>query len=217
MAAARIATFALLTLRIKGDNCMGSNCQAEITDDIALLSAKIKKHKEEQDPSSNRANEEDPARWCLTTAAYYVEPSGAFTLSGTEKTEEMDWKACQKRCDNTDDCAHFSFWPDGGCHLTSSESTLKKNTNPKYSALLSGPASADCTSMMACELEGRTSQAELCNWAGLPCTDLSNEMKKRTGKNNQYFCNKDLLEPGGGCCRPLVDDDKSMPAAEYGS
>merc|ERR1712187_1008974 len=28
---------------------------------------------------------------------------------------------CQKRCYKLPDCAHFSYWPDGGCHVQNSD------------------------------------------------------------------------------------------------
>ena len=34
------------------------------------------------------------------------------------RTVEFSAEACQQRCQVLDDCAHFTFWPDGGCLLT---------------------------------------------------------------------------------------------------
>ena len=38
-------------------------------------------------------------------------------LPGHDKTVEKHFGACQDRCRSVSDCAHFTFWDDGGCHL----------------------------------------------------------------------------------------------------
>lgn len=38
-------------------------------------------------------------------------------MHGQGKTWEHDWQACSRRCARVHGCAHFSFWPDKGCHL----------------------------------------------------------------------------------------------------
>jgi len=37
---------------------------------------------------------------------------------GGERSEELDPSACQVRCRSTSGCAHFDWWPDGGCYLS---------------------------------------------------------------------------------------------------
>ena len=44
-------------------------------------------------------------------------------ISGQGRTSESNVNACQKRCENTGDCSFFSFWDDGGCHLSSKAAT----------------------------------------------------------------------------------------------
>jgi len=39
------------------------------------------------------------------------------SMENTDRTMEDSKQKCQARCVDTTDCAHFSFWPDGGCHL----------------------------------------------------------------------------------------------------
>lgn len=50
---------------------------------------------------------------CLRHDSRY-EPTN---MRGQERSEEPDVFACSKRCAAVRDCAHFSFWPDRGCHL----------------------------------------------------------------------------------------------------
>lgn len=38
-------------------------------------------------------------------------------MPGQGRSEEHSAKACQTRCHETNGCAHFTYWTDGGCHL----------------------------------------------------------------------------------------------------
>mmetsp|Transcript_123494 Transcript_123494/g.349048 ORF Transcript_123494/g.349048 Transcript_123494/m.349048 type:complete len:569 (+) Transcript_123494:39-1745(+) len=44
-------------------------------------------------------------------------------MPSTPRTVECAWSGCQSRCLRTAGCAHFSSYPDGGCHLSSSGAT----------------------------------------------------------------------------------------------
>ncbi|CAK9010895.1 APPLE domain-containing protein [Durusdinium trenchii] len=66
---------------------------------------------------------------------FYNDP---VKMEGSERTVELSAEACQQRCQVVEDCAHFTFWPDGGCLLTSEESSVKAAPY-KYSATVSGP------------------------------------------------------------------------------
>ena len=47
---------------------------------------------------------------------------------------------CQRRCAGVKGCAHFSFWPDGGCLLT--DATSKPRAVPfEFSGTIAGPPS----------------------------------------------------------------------------
>lgn len=72
---------------------------------------------------------------CFEPGMYYAEPT---KLEGTARTVEMSAEACQQRCQVVEDCAHFTFWPDGGCLLTP-EISYPKATPVKFSATVSGP------------------------------------------------------------------------------
>ena len=41
------------------------------------------------------------------------------------RTTESDAVACQKRCFNVEGCSYFSFYDDGGCHLSSHAASRK--------------------------------------------------------------------------------------------
>ena len=60
-------------------------------------------------------------------------------LSGEDRSVEIDVVACQMRCKVTTDCAYFSFWPDGGCHLQSSAAT----TRSADAGVVAGPRRCD--------------------------------------------------------------------------
>jgi len=72
---------------------------------------------------------------CFETGMYFADP---VKLPGSERTVEFSAEACQQRCQVLDDCAHFTFWPDGGCLLTA-EISYPKTTPQKYAATVSGP------------------------------------------------------------------------------
>eukprot|EP00445_Apocalathium_hangoei_P079935 CAMPEP_0204179470 /NCGR_PEP_ID=MMETSP0361-20130328/50179_1 /ASSEMBLY_ACC=CAM_ASM_000343 /TAXON_ID=268821 /ORGANISM="Scrippsiella Hangoei, Strain SHTV-5" /LENGTH=654 /DNA_ID=CAMNT_0051138733 /DNA_START=10 /DNA_END=1970 /DNA_ORIENTATION=- len=52
---------------------------------------------------------------CFASNVFY---GPVANMPGTEKTSETNAAACQARCAATAGCTHFTFWPDGGCHLT---------------------------------------------------------------------------------------------------
>ncbi|CAK0859706.1 unnamed protein product [Prorocentrum cordatum] len=45
-------------------------------------------------------------------------------MPGQARTVEQSPLECQRRCANVDGCAHFSYWPDGGCHLQDGRASL---------------------------------------------------------------------------------------------
>ena len=51
-------------------------------------------------------------------------------IPGHGRTAEPNVEACQNRCANTKGCSYFSFWDNGGCHLSGPEAT-KRNSCPK--------------------------------------------------------------------------------------
>ena len=50
-------------------------------------------------------------------------------IPGHGRTVESNAKSCQKRCANTKGCSYFSFWDNGGCHLSGPEA-IKENSCP---------------------------------------------------------------------------------------
>lgn len=42
------------------------------------------------------------------------------------RSQESDAETCQKRCARVPGCAHFTFWPDGGCHLQDEKAKAEK-------------------------------------------------------------------------------------------
>ncbi|CAE7754004.1 unnamed protein product [Symbiodinium sp. CCMP2456] len=74
---------------------------------------------------------------CMEYGTYYTNP---HKMVGTDRSNERSASACQDRCKNIPGCAHFSFWPDGGCMVTGPES-MARAAPPRFSATVSGPAS----------------------------------------------------------------------------
>jgi len=72
---------------------------------------------------------------CFEASTYYSSP---IKMAGTERTSEMTQEACQQRCFSVDGCAHFTFWPDGGCLLTD-ESSVASPAPEKHAETVSGP------------------------------------------------------------------------------
>jgi len=72
---------------------------------------------------------------CFQEGMYYANP---VKLLGTERTVELSAELCQQRCQVVPDCAHFTFWPDGGCLLSGEESS-EKAVPYKFSSTLVGP------------------------------------------------------------------------------
>lgn len=60
---------------------------------------------------------------CSQQGMYFADP---IDLLGTTRTSEPSAAACRVRCRRHATCEHFTWWPDGGCHLTGKESTLQK-------------------------------------------------------------------------------------------
>ena len=56
-------------------------------------------------------------------------------------------------------CAHFTFWPDGGCLLTGPES-LQKAAPYKYSETITGPKWCHPPASVAAEITAATEAAE---------------------------------------------------------
>ena len=87
---------------------------------------------------------------CFEPGMYYAEPT---KLEGTARTVELSAEACQQRCQVVEDCAHFTFWPDGGCLLTP-EISYPKATPVKFSATVSGPKFCDVPAAHAADAAG---------------------------------------------------------------
>lgn len=49
-------------------------------------------------------------------------------MDGQAKTVEGSIFKCQERCASVDGCAHFSSYPDGGCHLQDADATLQDDS-----------------------------------------------------------------------------------------
>ncbi|CAJ1404910.1 unnamed protein product [Effrenium voratum] len=75
---------------------------------------------------------------CFKVGMFYTNP---HKMMGTERMMEETAVMCQQRCSQVGGCAHFTFWPDGGCLLSGPEATLKA-TPFQFSEAVTGPP--DC-------------------------------------------------------------------------
>jgi hypothetical protein len=62
---------------------------------------------------------------CFTEKQQY----NPINMAGQGRTTETSAKACQTRCSNTPNCAYFSYWPNGGCHLQDAAATPADSNN----------------------------------------------------------------------------------------
>jgi len=89
-----------------------------------------------QKVASESAEAVDQAQDCFDLGTYYTEPSGQHVMDGTRRSLASTPAECQSRCASTDGCAHFSYWSDGGCLLTSAAAYPRK-----HHGSIAGPAS----------------------------------------------------------------------------
>jgi len=78
---------------------------------------------------------------CFMNHTYFKELSGKYSMPFGERSEEVSLRACQLRCANTPGCEHFSYWNDGGCHLTSYTAYSQPFNNLDSTDVISGPRS----------------------------------------------------------------------------
>jgi len=60
-------------------------------------------------------------------------------IIGQGRTVESDVVGCQARCERVSGCSYFSFWANGGCHLSSSAATKAPGSLPGSSGVTAGP------------------------------------------------------------------------------
>jgi len=83
---------------------------------------------------------------CFMNQTFFTEVSGAQSMLFGQRSQELSPYACQFRCSLTPHCEHFSFWSDGGCHLTSYTSYPNPYTGLDDKVVVAGPRL--CSSVM---------------------------------------------------------------------
>jgi len=79
---------------------------------------------------------------------------------------------CQKRCASVSDCAHFSFWPDGGCHLQDRNSKAQKDPH----VVVGPPTCPGCCSWRPLQKSSGSSATGLCSfkfWLGTKLSGMT--------------------------------------------
>jgi len=59
-------------------------------------------------------------------------------MPGSGRSVEPSVGACRERCENTEGCTKFHWWPDGGCHLNNDNQT-PRDAPHNWPRVLSGP------------------------------------------------------------------------------
>jgi len=79
-----------------------------------------------------------PAPECTVTGEYWT------PAMENKKTIQASWRWCQAACKAEPECAHFAFWPDGGCMLQDGNSTVVKSTSQCYEAATDATNATTC-------------------------------------------------------------------------
>jgi len=141
-------------------------------------------------------------------------------MVGTERTEEPSEEMCQCRCANTKGCAHFSFWPDGGCHLQSNAAVavdaLKISSGPAscYAPSLSEQPTSILAGHQGCFMED--TKYELLQMPGTEVTEEESaemcQCRCAQTRNCGYFTFMDRQNKcylAGASAEPLVANGKT--------
>jgi len=83
---------------------------------------------------------------CLEQGVYYKESWGGYHMAGTHRYKASSADTCQAKCAATPGCGHFTFWPDGGCLLTSNMAHATSHTGP-----VAGPAKCSTAAVSVTE------------------------------------------------------------------
>eukprot|EP00429_Kryptoperidinium_foliaceum_P061161 CAMPEP_0176098434 /NCGR_PEP_ID=MMETSP0120_2-20121206/49354_1 /TAXON_ID=160619 /ORGANISM="Kryptoperidinium foliaceum, Strain CCMP 1326" /LENGTH=456 /DNA_ID=CAMNT_0017432441 /DNA_START=46 /DNA_END=1412 /DNA_ORIENTATION=+ len=81
---------------------------------------------------------------CFFEGAYYH----PVNMIGHGRSDAATPSRCQERCARTPGCAHFSWWPDGGCHLQEYAAALR-HAGPGDGMPIAGPGDCDDEAMLA--------------------------------------------------------------------
>lgn len=100
----------------KSAACEEGACEETEVKSTALL---------QQSRQDSKADVEQPAGCYLKGSKF--EP---INMPGQGRTVEKSAMGCQNRCASVTGCAHFSWWPNGGCHLQDAASTWKSDRSP---------------------------------------------------------------------------------------
>ena len=69
----------------------------------------------------NGASLDDP---CSTWNKFYKQNNGDEDMPGQGRSVEDSADHCRERCKGVKHCRHYSFWPNGGCHLQNLDSKM---------------------------------------------------------------------------------------------
>jgi hypothetical protein len=78
--------------------------------------------------------EEDRQTDCFVKDVKYV----PVNMKGTRRTNLDSAEECQALCDTLEGCVHFSYWPNGGCHVQDAKASARRAWN-----VISGPPNCD--------------------------------------------------------------------------
>eukprot|EP00931_Biecheleriopsis_adriatica_P120472 TRINITY_DN955_c1_g1_i1.p1 TRINITY_DN955_c1_g1~~TRINITY_DN955_c1_g1_i1.p1 ORF type:complete len:348 (+),score=67.62 TRINITY_DN955_c1_g1_i1:76-1044(+) len=115
---------------------------------------------------------------CFAKGMFYGFP---HMLEGTLRSVESSAEKCQARCASQDGCAHFTFWPDGGCLLTGNTS-MPQLAGANYLDVIFGPRTcADVATFAKYVPDGMTPGTSYCSVA--PIADGSSPGSDACARN----------------------------------
>jgi len=142
-----------------------------------------------------------------TTCTYAEGQRMPEDMDGQDRSQENSAEDCQQRCATTTNCAYFSFWPDGGCHLQDASAQLQSSGN----GAVTGPAQCTTTTttvwpqadwvlgglgqtcISVCSAQGKTCSDDY--WGELDTADRMASMQTIVGRGE---CNNIVADTNAG-------------------
>jgi len=121
--------------------CVGQACE-ETDREVLLQTSRLTASTLTRTTAATRVGQPTPPTLTCALDGIVFTP---HDMAGQTRSTELSAQDCQARCYSVVGCAHFAYWPDGGCHLQSSEAV------PQFEAagLVSGPPNCEANSPSA--------------------------------------------------------------------
>lgn len=138
----------------------------------------------------------DSVAGCFSAGIYW----SPANMDGQSRSAELSASRCQARCAATQGCAHFSYWPDGGCNLQGL--VASSNQAPaKFSDVISGPA------LCATRIDSTPPPSA----SGQPAAACSAYPACKAGGITEGNCCPNSNGVSLACCTPLAPAETTLP------